>query len=186
MKKMLLIFIILLGVVSNCEAELTKESLDSVAKFLYLDFYSLSNSNDFKLITDSFLVKETGDSVVLSKDEINNTQGVIGILSHGEYRKILIINEIDKIGMIVRFAYIKNNQLFWEDNTQSLLNFQLRPELGNTGVARLLNYDIDTILSFIKGSKKCRLPKDWQPTKKELDFYLRSIDAIGQVLFNRP
>jgi hypothetical protein len=66
-----------------------------------------------------------------------------------------------------------------------LLNLQLRPELGNTGVLRLMDLTPGNLTNLLNGCQKGMIPGRWKPSKAELIFYKDSIDAIEIVLLNR-
>jgi hypothetical protein len=163
--------------------KLSQKALDSIGQFLILDFESTNGK--YKPLSNYFLVKKINNVETISDEDIN-LDGVKGILLKGKYQKIEIINEISEIGMVVRYAYIFNDtKVFWSDPSNSLLQFQLRPELGNTGVLRLLEHTQNSIIGILKDCQKSELPMKWTPSKEEIDFYIRSIMSFWEVFINR-
>jgi hypothetical protein len=187
MKKFLLIiiglFVLSFSANASGNGELSQKALESIGKFLVLDFKS--NNGKYKPLTKVFLVKKTNNIKIISEND-ENLHGVKGFLPKGEYQEIRIINEISEIGMVVRYAYLFNDtKVFWSDSSNSLLKFQLRPELGNTGVLPLMHHRLSSISEFLQGCQKGEIPMDWEPLKGELDFYSNSINSFWKVFVNR-
>ena len=88
--------------------------------------------------------------------------------------------------MVVRYAYIdNNNRVFWETAYNALLHFHLRPELGNAGVVRLVDYNPEIIEKLFENCRKSNIDINWQPSKSEINFYKLSINAMETVFYNR-
>ena len=99
----------------------------------------------------------------------------------------MVINEISGVGAIVRYIYMDSkDRPFWAERTHSLLYFQLRPELGNTGVRRLLDLVPEIITGLLSDCQKGLLPDGMKPSSTDIENYVRSIDAIQIVIQNRP
>lgn len=183
MKKVILFCLIILSVSIDALATLDENELKSIGHFLQMDFKS---SDKYQPLTYSFFTKETGDIELIKEDEINSLSGIKVNLKAGEYKKIVIINEIANVGVLVRYAYLdNNNKVFWPLSTHSLLNLQLRPELGNTGVLKLMDLTPNNLNNLLDGCQKGIIPHKWEPSKAALKFYKNSIDAIEIVLLNR-
>ncbi len=186
-----LLFITTCLLPATAKAELSSAAIDNIGKFLVLDFMSVSESKVNKPLTRSFLVKETVEHITIDKQEIDSLHGLEKIrdkMKAGRYSRISIINEVSGKGCIVRDAYInEQNQVYWSDYSQSLLRYEKRPELGNTGVANIMDYeDVNSIVELIRNSKRGVMPQNWNPSKPEMEFYRASINAINTILINRP
>lgn len=185
------IIIILFLFPQASSADISTTALDSIGKFLSTDIKSVSGKDNVVLLSDNFYVKEVGRDIVITKSEIlslHDPSGMLDKISAGKYKRIVIVNEVSIYGCIVRDAFInENNQIYWYDYSQSLLKFKKRPELGNTGVIKLMDYgNISALMDLFKNSKRGKIPNDWQPTTLELDNYVKSINAIYTILINRP
>jgi len=182
MKKIIIFCVIILSISTNALSVLDENELKSIGQFIQMDFES---NAQYQPLTHSFFSKETGDFEFINEDEINSLKGIKVNLKPGKYKKIVIINEITNVGVLVRYAYLDNNRVFWAMSTHSLLNLQLRPELGNTGVLRLMDLTPENLINLLNGCQKGMIPRRWKPSKAELIFYKDSIDAIEIVLLNR-
>jgi hypothetical protein len=162
------------------EAELSKEAINAVGRFLKIDFITAKNSENRKPLTNVFYVKETGQNGNITREEIELVVESKGLLPAGEYKTIIIINEISGIGLIERTASInKNNQIIWNDSTKSLMEFMFTPHMGNVslGVTPLLEYkDANKIADLFKGCQVGEIPNNWKPSEEELNFYYKTID----------
>lgn len=171
-------------------AKLSESALNSIGQFLATDIKSVSGDNGVIPVSYSFFVKETRDFVVIDKKEILSIHGyddVKKVFSPGKYRRIIIVNDILKYGCIVRDAYINDHgQVYWYDYSQSLLKFEARPELGNTGVMKIMDYGKPSSLADIfRDARRGVMPSKWQPTPAELEYYIKSLNIIYSILINR-
>src|ERR1700690_491151 len=132
-------------------AELSDDELISIGKFLMMDYQTATDKNMKKPISDGFFVKEAGDSVVITKNLILSipslSKKIRNKFAPGRYKGIIIINEIEGVGCVVREAAInEQKQVYWSDELQSLHKFSRRPKLGNTGVVALMDYENTVLL----------------------------------------
>lgn len=187
--KTIIIFILIMAWPLTASAELSEAALKSIGQFLVMDFLSVSGKQKNKPITDTFIVKETDDEADISKEEISSLHGLEGvrnIMSPGKYREIVITNEVTNLGGIVRKAFInENNQVFWSNHSQSLLRYERRPELGNTGVLQLMQHDPNNLSDLFRNAQRGTIPIKWKPSKKNLKFYVSSINAMEIIFLNR-
>lgn len=172
-------------------ATLSQSSLKSIGKFLITDVQSVPAREGITFSSNNFFVKETGDVIKIRKEEILSIRGLENVqtsFAPGIYRRIIIVNEVSKHGCIVRDAYInERDELYWYDETQSLVKFRKRPELGNTGVMRLMDYENTGVLTdLLKSSVRGSIPTKWKPNEVEIDNYLNSLNVIYKILINRP
>ena len=113
-----------------------------------------------KHISDGFFVKETGDSVVITRDLILSIPSLGKRIREGfvpgRYKGVIILNEIAGVGCAVREASInEQKQVYWSDELQSLHKFARRPKLGNSGVVALMDYtNAQPLADLFKGIKR--------------------------------
>ena len=172
-------------------AELSDDELISIGKFLMMDYQTATDKNMKKPISDGFFVKEAGDSVVITKNLILSipslSKKIRNKFAPGRYKGIIIINEIEGVGCVVREAAInEQKQVYWSDELQSLHKFSRRPKLGNTGVVALMDYENTVLLvDLFKNVKRGSL-SNWRSTSEELDWYLSTLGVFDTILINRP
>jgi len=97
MKKIIVILLIVVIYPFAVEARLSEEAIESVGRFLVLDFLTSKSESGEKRkpLTNFFLVKETKDIFTITKEKIEEIQKFKDIIiSAGEYKEILIINEV--------------------------------------------------------------------------------------------
>ena len=154
-----------------------------------IDFLTAKSSKNSKPLTNVFYVKETGNKYKISNDDLELT-GLKGILSTGEYKEILIINEVSGLGLLARKASInEKNQIIWNDNTSSLMKFMFTPYMGDvsSGVTPLMKYgDADKIANIFRGCQLGKIPIGWKPTEKDIDFYYKTIDFFYTLSVSLP
>ena len=151
-KKTILTLIVIFNAFNlSVKAEISNDSLRSIGRFLVVDFLTAKSYENRKPLTNVFYVKETGDEYQITDDDLELTN-MKGIISPGEYKQILIINEISGLGLLARKATInEKNQILWIDNTSSLMKFMFTPYMGNvsSGVTPLMKYgDADKIANI--------------------------------------
>lgn len=172
---------------TDASAKLSEAEITSVAHFLVLDFASVSHRNAQRPATRTFLVKETHERVFrITREDIGNRPRVKGVVEPGTYREIQIVNEIEGIGAVVRYAFINDSKrVYWANADQSLLNFAFRPELGNTGVLRLLDHSVEppagTICDVVCNSQKGRIPSEIKASDEEIQEYASRLSAMWDV-----
>jgi len=188
-----MLIIILLLFPNTSKAELSEEAIQSLGKFLMMDYHTASDIKMKKPLSKAFFVKElNNDEIVITKEMIQSitsySKQILNKFSPGRYRGILIINEINGIGCVVREANINNqNQIYWKDELQSLYKFARRPLLGNSGVVTIMDYEnTELLVDIFKNVKRGTLPKKWQPKTEELNWYVSTVDLFMTILINRP
>jgi hypothetical protein len=168
MRKFIIITIIILAFVFPVKADLSKDAIESIGRFLVMDFITAESPKHRKPLTPFFYVKigdgvatvskgaisvvnkwiNEGDfkPVVLHRDthKPKETEYVGSIdIADGEYREIVIINEVSGIGLLERSALINiRNQVFWLETTYSLHNLAFKADMGNMmlGVKPMMLY----------------------------------------------
>jgi len=189
MSKIFILIVSLLCVtVATANAELSEKEMQSVGRFLAMDFKSVSDKQERKPITDKFFVKQVNKEFSIQKEDIFKLHGLsANSIAPGKYKPIVIINEVSGLGGLVRDAYLnEKNQVFWSRGDQSLLKFKHRPELGNTGVLQIMDYEnTNSLADLIRNSRRGTIPLHWEPSKSELDFYVSSLNALFTILINK-
>jgi hypothetical protein len=181
--------VLALCVVHGADAALDKDELDTVGRFLALDFASMPASEARKPLSPYFWVKETGETFEVTEEDVRTIAQLPEYanvpLRTGLYREVMIINEVSGLGAVIRRAYLgEDNLLFWAAADQSLLHIHLRPELGNTGAQQLLARAPSPKL--LENMQCGSIPGDYRPTDAELTVYTASVSVIWAVSACRP
>jgi hypothetical protein len=199
-KKIIFVLLIIITYPLAVEARLSKEAIESVGHFLVLDFLTSKSGQDAdrKPLTNFFFVKETGRTNTIKKEEINKIElrGRLWrgeyediVIPDGEYKEILIINEVSGLGGLKRLAFINDrNQVFWFYESHSLMHFEFVPEMGfvERGVPFIMHFDATYLSELFKDCQKGEIPINWKPTKAQLDFYLKTMSFIYEIAVHRP
>lgn len=173
----------------SARAELPREAMASIGRFLVMDRLTADSPKHREPLTDVFYAKETGDVGRIGEEEIARL-GLEFLPSAGEYRSIIIINEVSGLGVLARSASInEHNQVLWHSETSSLTRFEFTPSFGNLGrgVTPLMKYrDAGAIADIFRGCQRGEIPTDWKPTKADLDFYTGTIYFSYRMMMAAP
>jgi hypothetical protein len=179
------ILIIQLSACTITCADLSSSDLLRIGHFLVLDFKSVDGSSSTPL-TNHFFVKETGRVIPVKSDDILGVEKVDGLLKPGEYREVLIMNEVVGKGFLVRYAFIHDDQVVWRSADEALFSFNFRAELGSTGVTRFTDYSADACKSLMQGCIKGRIDMHERVAEDELVLYKKTIPSMWSLLMNQP
>lgn len=179
---LLLVLLFLFTLPLPAQAELSESALESIGRFLVLDFLTAKSAENGRPYTAVYFAKETGSSKQVTKRQLDalDFMDLRDEVSPGEYRDVMVINEVSGLGTLNRDVVInEQNQVFWRFRSQSLMHFLWKQTFGNVliGATPLFKYPgADRIPEIFKGCKKGRIPMDWVPSKADLDFYNRTLD----------